>query len=79
VAQIGQFTPFTKVRQRVHDKVECRYSVFTGLDGQKYLQLDTIGTPTREVVGVTSQTIQFGKQAAADLKRLIEQAFPGLR
>jgi hypothetical protein len=46
--------------------------VFTGPDGKRYLQLDTFGSRTRQIVGKVSQSIQFDVASAAELKRLIE-------
>ena len=42
-----------------HSEVECTYSVVTGDDGRKYLQVDTYGSKTRKIPGKKSQSIRF--------------------
>ena len=61
-----------KERPSIHDPGNCGYTVFTGPDGKRYLQLDTFGSRTRQIVGKVSQSIQFDAAAAAERKRLIE-------
>jgi hypothetical protein len=41
MARIARLEEVVKERQRVHDPVQCGYSVFDGPDGERYLQLDT--------------------------------------
>ena len=77
MALIARFTETAKDRNQVHDPVECGYLVFED-GGERYLQLDTYGSPDRVVPGKVSQSIQFDAQAAAALKRLIDQTFPGV-
>jgi hypothetical protein len=79
MALVTTLTQVAKDRQSVHGPVECAYSVFTGPDGQRYLQLETFGSKERKIPGKTSQAIQLNESAAAELKRLIEQTFPHLR
>lgn len=76
VALLRTFSALTKDRQRVHGAVECGYSTFTD-GGKTYLQLDTYGSPARQIRGKTSQTVQLDEVAARQLKRLIEATFPG--
>lgn len=77
MALLRDFIPLSKERQRVHDLVECGYSVFTD-GGQTYLQLDTYGSQERAIPGKTSQSLQLDRSAAEQLKVLIEATFPGL-
>jgi hypothetical protein len=79
MALIAQLKEIPKARQTVHKRVECGYSVFTGPDGQRYVQLETFGSKGRKMPGVTSQVIQLNESSAAELKRLIEQTFPSWR
>lgn len=79
MALIAQLTEISKARQTVHRPVDCGYSVFTGPDGQRYVQLETFGSKERKIVNVTSQAIQINESSAAELKRLIEETFPSLR
>jgi hypothetical protein len=46
--------------------------------GDRYLQLDTFGSTERQIPGKTSQSIQLNERSAAQLKILIERAFPGI-
>jgi hypothetical protein len=45
-------------------------------DGNKFLQLDTYGSNSRKLAGKISQTIQFDRGAARQLKELIAPVFP---
>ena len=78
MALIRELKEITKDRQTVHGSVECAYSVFTGADGRRYLQLETFGSKERKIPGKTSQAIQLNESSAAELKRLIEETFPAL-
>jgi hypothetical protein len=78
MALIKELKQIKKDRQTVHGIVECTYSVFTGPDGQRYLQLETFGSKERKIPGKTSQAIQLNVFSAAELKRVIEETFPGL-
>jgi hypothetical protein len=64
-------------RGRVHDEVECGYTVFED-GGKSYSQLDAYGSPGRAIPGKVSQTVQFDQASARQLKRLLEQTFPGI-
>jgi hypothetical protein len=77
VALIAEFTNLPKERNAIHGAVECGYSVFESR-GARYLQLDTYGSPQRQIPGKTSQSIQLNAKSAAQLKRIIESAFPEL-
>jgi len=79
MAVITNFKPIgVSARSSVHrSEVECGWAIFTTA-GRTYLQLDTYGSQTRAIPGKVSQTIQVDEDAARQLKRLIERAFPGL-
>lgn len=79
MALITELKRITKDRQNVHAAVECAYSVFTGQEGERYLQLETFGSKERKIPGKTSQAIQLNESSAAELKRLIEETYPSLR
>jgi hypothetical protein len=76
MALITEFTELQKERNHVHGVVECGYSTFE-VKGARYLQLDTFGSTERQIPGKTSQSIQLNERSAAQLKILIERAFPG--
>lgn len=75
MALIKSLTKIHKARQAVHQEVECNYSILTDESGVKYLQLDTYGSPDRQMPGKTSQSIQFSRDAAEQLKRIIAEVF----
>ena len=64
----------SKPRQRVHKPVECGASTFEH-DGVLYLQLDTYGTRERQDVGDVSQSLQMDREAALQLRELIDATF----
>lgn len=73
----------TRFRKVVKDRVgrakptECGHTVVE-LDGVTYFLLESYGSPDRVKTGGTSQSLHFDREQAAELKRLLEQAFPGI-
>jgi hypothetical protein len=67
----------SKERQSIHKSVECRAFVISE-DGEKYIQIDTYGSEERQEAGKVSQTIQLSKEAAKQLKRIIENTYPDI-
>ncbi|MGN0606612.1 MAG: methionyl-tRNA formyltransferase [Oscillospiraceae bacterium] len=63
-----------KDRNSVHSKVRATYTTFTS-DGEKYFQIDTYGSSTREMKDKISQSIQVDKDTAKVLIRLMIDAF----
>lgn len=63
-----------KDKNSVHIKVAATYSSFT-LDGKKYFQIDTYGSPTREMKDKISQSIQVDKEMAKELIKLMMDTF----
>ncbi|MCD1632829.1 methionyl-tRNA formyltransferase [Martelella mediterranea] len=61
-------------RLSLHDEVEASISSFE-VDGRALLQIDTYGRPDREIPGKTSQTIQFDKEGAEQLYKLLQRTF----
>lgn len=78
MALIGEIKDVVKTRQQVHGRVDCSASMFEDR-GERYLQLDTYGSPSRAFAGKTSQTIQFDRDAAEQMLHRIKRAFPELR
>lgn len=78
MALIRGITELQKNRQRVQGVVDCSYSVFTWA-GDRYIQLDTYGSPDRAIPGKASQVLQFDRTGAEHLLNLIRQTFPDLR
>ena len=78
MALVRRLESTTKDRPTVHGDVVCLYSVFSDPSGNGYLQLDTYGSDDRDFPGKISQSVQFNRDSAAQLKKLIEQVFPNL-
>jgi hypothetical protein len=78
MALIREFTRIHKESHRVHDPVECGWTLFE-INGTTLVQLETYGSSERQVVGKVSQSIQLDEAGAADLLRILRQAFPALR
>jgi hypothetical protein len=78
MALVRCIQPSPQERHNVHQEVHCRSFRVEGPDGQRYLQLDTFGSPDREHAGQVSQSIQFDKQAALQLLERIHATFPDL-
>jgi hypothetical protein len=55
-------------------QVDCRYRIFER-DGTKFVQLNTYGSTEREIPDKLSQTLQFDKQAAESLWRMLGREF----
>ena len=77
MALVNNIQLATKETQSVHGPTECSYSIFSRQD-QTYLQLDTYGSNARKFKDKISQSVQFNRQSAKQLKELIEKAFPEL-
>jgi hypothetical protein len=56
-----------------HKTVQCTYSVVTGSDGMRYLQLDTYGSADRKIKGKKSQSIRFAPSAISELSKIISE------
>ncbi len=77
MAIVTSFEPSGKERQSVHRPTRCLYAIIDGDGGTRYL-LDTVGSDERQFADKVSQSIQFDRQAAAQLIGLLRQTFPGL-
>lgn len=58
-------------RDSNHSEVECTYSIIQGLDGQKFLQVDTYGSAVRKFTGKKSQSIRFSAEAIDQLREIL--------
>ena len=63
-----------KNRNTIHEKVNTTYTVFE-IDGDKYVQFDTYGRVGRENPEKISQSIQFDKQTAQFIVKLLVNEF----
>jgi hypothetical protein len=79
MALVTSFEQNPKARQSVHNPTRCLYAIVQGASGERYLQLDTVGSETREIPNKVSQSIQFDRQAASDLLQILHRTFPDLK
>lgn len=63
-----------KERNNIHEEARASYTSFV-VNGQKYFQIDTYGRPYRDMPGKISQSIQFDRDSAMQLIKLLEQEF----
>ena len=49
--------------------------IFTPEDGSAVVQIDTYGSEDRLVPGKTSQTLQFGRESAAQLFAILKETY----
>src|SRR3982750_920504 len=78
MALVTAFEPNSKDRQSVHGPTRCLYAIVLGSAGERYLQLDTVGSEDREIPDKVSQSIQFDRQAAGQLLQPLPRTFPDL-
>lgn len=63
-----------KTRNTIHQPVQATYTVFEK-NGEKYFQIDTYGSPDREMPEKISQSIQVDKKMAEYLINLLKAEF----
>jgi len=66
-------TRLDKSRNRVHESVDVTYTSFLGSNGEKYLQIDTYGTDSREIKDKVSQSFQFDRATGEFLIELLKK------
>ena len=75
MARVTSISPDDRTFRAAHPtEVEGRYLV-QEVDGRKVLQLNTYGSPDRDMPGKLSQTLQFDENAARQLHALLEREF----
>lgn len=74
MALVTQFEKVGMEKPRVHDEVECTYTVFSDKNGRKYIQLNTFGSKSRQIPGKQSQTIQLSESAVRALREIFLRA-----
>ena len=74
MALIGGFIAVERQRTRRQEKVEAGFLVVATPEGP-LLQIETYGSAGRRLPGKTSQVLQFDRNAAFELVRIIEQVF----
>lgn len=78
MALVTAFESSRKERTSVHKPTRCLYAVVEGNSGQRYFQIDTLGSDERQISDKVSQSIQFDGKAARELIELLRQTFPDI-
>ena len=64
---------------RVHTSdSDCRYQVVSDAAGEVFLHLSTFGSDDRASDAKSSQSMQFDREQALSLIRVLRETFPGL-
>jgi len=71
---INSFEKKIKEKNSIQEKINSSYSVFD-INGEKYFQIDTYGSSDRQILGKTSQTIQFDKNVAKKIIEILSKEF----
>ena len=77
MAIVTSISPITKDRIGRPATTACGYCKVE-IDGKEYLVLESYGSPARAYPNKTSQSFHFDRDSAADLKRVLAEAFPGI-
>ena len=64
-------------RRRQTDTV-CEWNYFDDAQGERLLQLSTLGTEARKNIGTRSQSLQVDRKGAEQLVNMLKEAFPGI-
>jgi hypothetical protein len=72
MATVRKLEKLNLERESPHSEVNGTYSIVTGDDGEKYLQVDTYGSTARQITGKKSQSIRFSPEAISQLKEIID-------
>ena len=78
MALVKQLNEINMERNSIHGEVEATYTIFRNESGSKYLQIDTYGSPDREIPGKKSQTVQFDEDSLRQLMHIIRREFRNL-
>ncbi len=72
MALVKSMGPLEIETPTLHGEAEAKFKLFER-DGRHILQINTYGSPNREIPGKVSQAIQFGPEGIAQLKRILSQ------
>ena len=72
---VRKLDPIQLERDSKHSEVDCTYAIVEDDKGDKYLQIDTYGSATRQIPGKKSQSISFSQEAIKQLKEILEKYF----
>jgi hypothetical protein len=70
MVRIDELAPVERRTPTRHSVVEAGFQVFE-VNNETYLKIVTFGAPDRQVKGVVSQTIQFGPEGIAALRKIL--------
>jgi hypothetical protein len=74
MAIVRRLTQLKLERETSHSEVkDCTYSVITGGDGRRSLQIDTYGSAQRKMQDKKSQSIRFSPEAIDQLRRILAE------
>ncbi|WP_224705664.1 methionyl-tRNA formyltransferase [Devosia aquimaris] len=71
---LRKFERLDAERYQLQGEVEAKYAVFER-DGRGFVQINTYGSPDREMPGKLSQTIQLDREGAIELVAILRKAF----
>jgi hypothetical protein len=74
MAVVRKLEQLTLEKGSAHTEVQCTYSIVNEKE-ERFLQIDTYGSPTRKIPGKKSQSIRFAPEAIKQLKVLLQQHF----
>ncbi len=72
MAIIRKFEPLDLKTNARHTETVGGYSI-QGQDGEKSIQINTVGSNDREIIGKVSQTLRLTKEAIEQLAELAEK------
>lgn len=72
MAIVRSLNHLTLERATKHSEVSATYSIVSEEDGT-YLQIDTYGSSTREILGKKSQSIRLSKEAISQLVQIVNE------
>jgi hypothetical protein len=75
MAVVHRMEQLTLEKDSPHSEADCTYSIVSDDQGQRYLQVDTYGSATRQIPGKKSQSIRFAPKAIEQLKQLLAEHF----
>lgn len=71
MALIEGFEKVVLERDAPHKVVRCSYSIVIGEGGERYLQLDTYGSSSRQIPDKKSQSLRFTPDALKALLNIV--------
>ena len=72
MAIIRKFEPLDLKTNARHTETVGGYSI-QGQDGEKFIQINTVGSNDREIIGKVSQTLRLTKETIEQLAELAEK------